>query len=235
VKTVDPTRLIIVSDIHSNHTALKQVLEDAGDFDAAICAGDIIGYGPEPRECINTLKLRDFKCVKGNHDQAAVTADTTRLNPRAAEALTINRGLLEPKHTSWLGRLRANLTFDHENAKIAVFHGSPQFPTDEYVYPAEAQRRAEELLGATGSDLLILGHTHIPFVHRLEGRALMNPGSVGQPRDGDPRASYMLVDITEGGFEVSHRRVEYGIDETASKMHELRLPASLADRLYVGR
>ena len=232
---MDPTRLIVVSDIHSNHTALKQVLEDAGDFDAAICAGDIIGYGPEPRECIDTLKLHDFKCVKGNHDQAAVTADTTRLNPLAAEALTINRSLLEPKHMSWLGRLGANLTYDHANVKISVFHGSPQFPTDEYVYPSEAQRRAEEFLGATGADLLVLGHTHIPFVHLLEGRALMNPGSVGQPRDGDPRASYAIVDITEGGVEVSHRRVEYGIDETASRMRELRLPASLADRLYVGR
>ena len=230
-------RYAIISDIHGNYEALTAVLDeiDEMDVDGIVCLGDVVGYGANPNEVVELVRSRADVTVLGNHDQAAVTADTARLNPRAAEALTINRDLLEPKHMSWLGRLRAKLTFDHENAKIAVFHGSPQFPTDEYVYPAEAQRRTEELLGATGADILILGHTHIPFVHRLEGRALMNPGSVGQPRDGDSRASYMLVDITEGGFEVSHSRVEYGIDETVSKMHELSLPASLADRLYVGR
>jgi len=110
----------------------------------------------------------------------------------------------------------------------------PSRPIWEYVFPSEAVLRAAEFLEATGADLIILGHTHVPFVHRLNGRALMNPGSVGQPRDGDPRASYTLVDVTEGVFELSPRRVEYDIDETASRMYKLRLPASLANRLYFG-
>ena len=135
----------------------------------------------------------------------------------------------------WLASLRKGFNIDIEGVKISVFHGSPSRPIWEYVFPSEAVFRAAEFLEATGADLRILGHTHVPFVHRLNGRALMNPGSVGQPRDGDPRASYTLVDVTEGFFELSHRRVEYDVDETTSRMHRLRLPASLANRLYFGR
>jgi putative phosphoesterase len=234
---VDSTRLLIVSDIHSNLTALKKVMEDAGDFDAAICAGDTVGYGPEPGECVETIKKMDAWVVSGNHDVGVVTGEgpTSHFNVYAAAAVDINRRLLNRTQLNWLGRLRKGLDINIDGVKVAVFHGSPNRPIWEYVFPLEAMLRATEFFEATGADLLVLGHTHIPFVHHHEGRALMNPGSVGQPRDGDPRASYMLLDMTGGGFEVSHRRVEYCIDKTASKMHELGLPVSLADRLYVGR
>jgi predicted phosphodiesterase len=135
----------------------------------------------------------------------------------------------------WLERLRKGLEINIEGVKVAVFHGSPNRPIWEYVFPSEAMLRAVEFFETTGADLLILGHTHVPFIHRLNGRVLMNSGSVGQPRDGDPRASYTLVDIIEGSFEISHKRVEYDIHEMASKMHRLRLPESLASRLYIGR
>ena len=237
VETVDPTRLLVVSDIHSNLTALERVLEDAGDFDAAICAGDTVGYGPDPGECVETLKKIGARAVSGNHDVGVVTGEgpSSHFNVHAATAVDINRRLLDQTQLRWLGSLRKGLNIDIEGVKISVFHGSPSRPIWEYVFPSEAVLRASEFLEATGADLIILGHTHVPFVHRLNGRALMNPGSVGQPRDGDPRASYTLVDVTEGFFELSHRRVEYDIDETTSRMHRLRLPASLANRLYFGR
>jgi putative phosphoesterase len=236
VGTVDSTRFLIVSDIHSNLTALKRVIEDTGGFDAAICAGDAVGYGPEPGECVETLKKMGVRAVSGNHDVGVVNGEgTTHFNVHAAAAIDVNRRLLDQTQLEWLRRLRKSLEMNIEGINVSVFHGSPDRPIWEYVYPSDAMLRAAEFFEATGADLLILGHTHVPFVHRLNGRALMNPGSVGQPRDGDPRASYALADLTEGGFEVSLRRVEYDIDETVSKMHGLRLPASLANRLYLGR
>jgi putative phosphoesterase len=236
VETVDSTRLLIVSDIHSNLTALERVIEDVGGFDAAICAGDTVGYGPEPGECVETLKKMDVRAVSGNHDVGVVTGEgTTHFNVHAAAAVDVNRRLLDQAQLIWLGRLRKSLEMNIEGVNVSVFHGSPSHPIWEYVYPSEAMLRAAEFFEATGADLLILGHTHVPFVHRFNGRALVNPGSVGQPRDGNPRASYTLVDLNEGSFEISHRRVEYDIDETVSKMHGLRLPTSLANRLYLGR
>jgi len=230
-------RLLVVSDIHSNLAALKKVLEDAGDFDATISAGDVVGYGPDPGECVETLKKMGSWAVSGNHDVGVIMGEriTSHFNVHAAAAVDINRRLLKRTQLKYLEGLRKRLDVNIEGVKISVFHGSPNRPTWEYVFPSEATLRAAEFFEATGADLLILGHTHYPFIHRLNGRALINPGSVGQPRDGDPRASYTLVDITEGSFEFSHKRVEYDIDETAYKMRKLRLPGSLADRLYLGR
>jgi putative phosphoesterase len=236
VNTVGNTRLLVVSDIHSNLTALERVIEDAGDFDAAICAGDIVGYGPDPGECVEALKGMDAWAVPGNHDVGVLTGEgpTSHFNVHAAAAVDINRRLLNRTQLRWLERLRKGLEIDIEGVKISVFHGSPDRPIWEYVFPPEATLRAAQFFETTGADLLILGHTHVPFIHRLNGRVLMNPGSVGQPRDGDPRASYTLVDISEGSLEFTHRRVEYDIDETASKMKKLNLPVSLANRLYLG-
>ncbi len=234
---MDLTRLLVVSDIHSNLTALKKVIEDAGNFDAAICAGDVVGYGPDPGECVETLKEMEAWTVSGNHEVGVITGESTtsHFNVHAAAAVDVNRRLLNQTQLRWLGRLRKGLEINIEGVNVAVFHGSPDHPIWEYVFPSEAMLKADEFFETTGADLLILGHTHVPFIHRLNERALMNPGSVGQPRDGDPRASYTLVDITEGSFEIYHRRVEYDIDETVSKMHNIRLPASLANRLYLGR
>ena len=231
------TRLLVVSDIHSNLTALKRVTEDAGSFDAAICAGDVVGYGPDPGECVEALRKMGALVVSGNHDVGVVTGEgpTSHFNVHAAEAVDINRRLLSRAQLGWLGGLKDRLETSLEGVRVSAFHGSPSRPIWEYVFPPEAALRAAEFLGATGADLLILGHTHVPHVQETDGRALVNPGSVGQPRDGDPRASYMLVDLEEGGFEISHRRVGYDIDETASRMRRLGLPAILASRLYLGR
>jgi len=228
-------RLLAVSDIHSNLPALQRVLEDAGRFDAAICAGDIVGYGPDPAECVETAAGQGFRCVAGNHDAAAVTGDTSRFNPYAAEAIAINRRLLDGDGMAWLSRLPTCLTVTIEGVKIAVFHGSPHEPLNEYVFPTEAAFRAAEFLDLTGADLLILGHTHVPYVYGSGPRMVVNPGSVGQPRDGNPLASYMMIDLKDGEVTVDHRRVEYDVGEVASRMRRLGLPEMLAVRLFHGR
>ena len=227
-------RLLVVSDIHSNLTALERVLEDAWGFDGLICAGDVVGYGPDPGICVETVKKLGVLCVMGNHDYAASTGDSSNLNEYAAEAISINRRLMNPGQAAWLGGLSSRLTLDREGVAVAVVHGSPGYPLMEYVYPSEARMRAEEFFEATGAGLLIMGHTHVPFIHRSGDRVLLNPGSVGQPRDGDPRASYMLVDLSDGGIEVMHGRVEYDIEAVAARIRRLGIPEMLAMGLFQG-
>lgn len=231
---MNPLSLLVVSDIHSNLTALQRVLEDAGRFDTAICAGDIVGYGPDPAECIKTTMVQKFRCVAGNHDDAVVTGDASSFNPYATEAVSINRLLINSEDRAWLRRLPMNLMFSVEDVKVVVFHGSPRDPLNEYIFPPEARLRAAEFLDLTGADLLILGHTHVPYVYGVSNRMVVNPGSVGQPRDGDPRASYMLIDVEDGEVVVTHRRVEYDVEEVASRMRRLGLPEMLAVRLFHG-
>jgi len=231
---VGPLRLLVVSDIHSNLPALERVLEDAGVFDGAICAGDVVGYGPDPAKCIEGLSGRNVTCVTGNHDQAAVTGDSSNLNEYAAEAIRINRRLLINSHVEWLRSLQSSLSLEVEGVRISVFHGSPYQPLVDYIYPEEARQMAGGFFDDTGSDLLILGHTHVPYIYRFHEHVLLNPGSVGQPRDGDPRSSYMLVDVAEGKIDVSHERVSYDIVEVASRMRQLGLPEMLSIRLFNG-
>jgi len=226
--------VLVISDIHCNIDALERVIEDAGHFDAAICAGDVLGYGPDPLECINAMISLGVNCIAGNHDLAAYSGDSSRLNAYAQAAISVQRQLLKQTQIAWLGRLPASLALEFGGVRISVFHGSPWSPSNEYIYSEEAKLRAEELLEFAGADLLILGHTHIPYLIRSGERLLLNPGSVGQPRDGDPKASYALLDIDEGHVEVAHRRVEYDIDGVADRIRRRGIPEFLAARLYSG-
>ena len=230
-------RLLVVSDIHSNLEALETVIEEAGDFDLMICAGDIVGYGPDPGECVETLRRLKVRSVSGNHDVGVTTAEEppSHFNVNAAKAVSINRSLINQGQLHWLGKLPKSLNLDIMGANVSVFHGSPSRPTWEYVFPSEAEARAMEFFETTGADILILGHTHVPHIHRSEIGLFLNPGSVGQPRDGDPRASYMLVDVEERGMEVQHCRTEYDIDRVMARMKRFGLPEPLATRLKLGR
>lgn len=241
---MDPFRLLVVSDIHSNHAALQAVLDDADPWDECVCAGDTVGYGPDPNECVGTVRENGFRCIVGNHDHEAITGDTSRLegapgefrfNPRAARAIVINRDLLTPDSRAFLEALPSSLRLSIDGVNIAVYHGSPRAPLKEYVMPDEARLKAVQIIAEAGSDLLILGHTHKPYAIEHGDSLLLNPGSVGQPRDGDPRASYALVDIAGRKISSRIRRVEYDIERTQDRMRGLSLPESLATRLRVGR
>jgi putative phosphoesterase len=241
---VDPLRLLVVSDIHSNHAALQAVLEDAAPWDRCICAGDTVGYGPDPNECIGALRDKSFRCIKGNHDHEVVTGDASspegapgnfRFNPRAVRAIEINRGLLTLDSRAYLEGLPISLRLRVDGVNIAVYHGSPLAPLSEYVMPEEAKMRAAQLIAESDCNLLVLGHTHKPYAIEHGDTLLLNPGSVGQPRDGDPRASYALVEIAVGRINPHIRRVKYDIKRTQDKMKRLGLPKTLATRLRLGR
>ncbi len=224
--------ILVVSDIHSNLTALNRVLDDSGEFDAAICAGDVVGYGPDPAECVDVVSRMGMRCVSGNHDHAVATRETDWFNPAAQEAIRNNRRLLGKRDRAWLGNLPLHLNLDLGGRRVVVYHGSPRDPLYHYVYPLEAEMRADSYLRATGADILILGHTHIPYTIQRDAGVVLNPGSVGQPRDGDPRSSYVLLDLDSMG--VDHRRVGYDIDEVASRIRGRGLPEVFASRLFRG-
>ncbi len=225
-------RLLVVSDIHSNLMALEAVLDDAKDWDAAICAGDTVGYGPNPKECINLVINNGVHCVQGNHDRAVTTIETDWFNDDVQEAISINRSHLPQHYLEWLSALPIALSLDFEGTKVAIYHGSPVQPLTSYIYSNDATAKATEYLALTGADVIILGHTHIPYTVLHEGRIITNPGSVGQPRDGDPKASYMILETDD--LKTYHRRVEYCIDATVAAIDALGIPHRFASRLYRG-
>ena len=225
-------KVLVVSDIHSNLAALDAVLDDAGRWDAAISAGDTVGYGPNPEECVERLYFKGFRCVAGNHDRAVSTVETDWFNDDAQEAIRINRGQLSWGSLGWLGKLPTELKIEFDGFKVSVYHGSPTEPLTSYIYPETAEVHAEEYLRLTDSDIILLGHTHIPYRIERKGRLMLNPGSVGQPRDGDPRASYLILETDP--LRAEHRRVEYSIDATAEAIDATGLPHRFATRLYSG-
>jgi diadenosine tetraphosphatase ApaH/serine/threonine PP2A family protein phosphatase len=240
-------RVGIISDLHSNLAALDAVLAHMGSVDAVWCLGDVVGYGPDPNECIARLRERGVRCIAGNHDWAAVgRVGTEEFNRDAAAAIQWTARQLTPEARAWLAALEPL----HVEDDVTLAHGSPYDPIWEYVLSEPVAARAFRYFATA---LCLVGHTHIPcsFVEEtpgrvvgtyrgegavlaLEGRrALANPGSVGQPRDGDPRAAYLLFDRAAG--RLTWRRTSYPVAVTQAKMARAGLPPRLASRLAFGR
>ncbi|HUQ43942.1 MAG TPA: metallophosphoesterase family protein [Candidatus Limnocylindria bacterium] len=238
-------RIAVLSDIHSNVPALEAVLADAGDVDAVWHLGDVVGYGPDPDGVVERLRDAGAIGVRGNHDAAACGGDEIDwFNPDAKRAMEWTRGAIGESALEWLAAQPERRT---EGASELV-HGSHREPIWEYVTSVDVARaNLAQLAVAIG----LHGHTHVPiaFVEDGDGievvrgrpgtslsldgrRALVNPGSVGQPRDGDRDASYLILDPEAG--TVSWRRVPYDIRAVQQAMREAGLPASLAARLAVG-
>jgi len=242
-------RVAVVSDIHSNLHALEAVLAaiDAEPPDEVWCLGDLVGYGPRPNECCTALAERADVCLAGNHDLGVLgTIDLVEFGGEAGIAARWTREVLEPEAQGLLERLEPLGTAQG----IALYHGSARDPVWEYVLTDEAALATLEL---AGSQLVLVGHSHVALrVVRsgdgeldaglaaagteleLDGiQTLLNPGSVGQPRDGDPRAAYLLLDL--GARRASFRRVEYDIERTQREIRDAGLPELLAARLELGQ
>ncbi len=218
----------VISDIHGNLPALISVLHDMPEVELILCAGDVVGYNPYPCEVIQELKLHDVLCIRGNHDRAVINDNYTHFNPYAKAAAKWTREQLTPACIGYLSGLKDHLRIRVHGVNIAVHHGAP-FNEDFYVMPDMA---LEFLLDYEHPGILILGHTHVPFIKEFSKGVILNPGSVGQPRDRDPRASYALIDLENWKFEI--RRVEYDIGKVERKILEAKLPVHLAQRLWVG-
>jgi putative phosphoesterase len=227
-------RVAVFSDIHSNLEAFTEVLRSAGSVDRYLCLGDIVGYGANPNEVIQLIKQHKMLAIKGNHDEAVLTGIAEGFNATAASAVEWTSGNIRPESLGFLQKLPIQLDTQLGEVHVHMVHGSPEEPLEEYIYPDESPSRLESFLTLTKADLLLLGHTHIPMNIPLTKGRVLNPGSVGQPRDRDPRASYAILEIEGQSIECSHHRVAYDIEKAAGKIREAGLPSFDAERLYEG-
>jgi predicted phosphodiesterase len=243
-------RYLVISDVHGNLAALDAVLADVGmeTIDQVWCLGDVVGYGPCPNECIDRLRgFPDHLCVAGNHDWAAISRiSIAEFNPSAQVACRWTSEQLSPENSAFLADLPTRIV----EGNFTLVHGSPREPIWEYIiYPSTAQLNFQFF----DTQLCFVGHTHAPAIFREETpsrrfeisipipstpiriddeRLIINPGSVGQPRDGDPKAAYMVLDPESKTVE--YRRVPYDVGSTQRLMMDKGLPESLVSRLSFG-
>jgi predicted phosphodiesterase len=242
-------RYAVISDIHSNFEALSVVLAylKANPVDRIISCGDIVGYGPNPKECIDAVRaLTNFESTLGNHDAAiAGKIDFSDFNKMAQEAVRINKALLTSDDYSYLAQLKDKIS---ENDALFL-HGSPRDPINEYLFLVE---KFEENMERFREKVCFIGHTHQPLLYEFAGnpdksgfyqtgdifnldpdkRYIVNVGSVGQPRDNNPMACLYFYDSKH--MTVSVKRLPYETQKTSAKMMKLKLPAQLAQRLIMG-
>ena len=231
----------VISDVHSNRVALEAVLEDMPAVDDLLCAGDVVGYNPWPGECVDAMrgvgdlgsavrsKLRDDRSavptVSGNHDRAVAGGTAFGFNRMAQAGVEHARERLSEEQLSWIEGLPTERT--EYDGRVKVVHGHPDDP-DRYTYPDEF---SADLLD--DEDVLVMGHTHVQAAETYDGGIVMNPGSVGQPRDRDPRAAYAVLDLD--GTSVSLHRVEYDVDAVRDAVRDAGLPSRIGERLVDGQ
>lgn len=240
-------RILVISDIHANLTALEAVLADAGDVDAVWCLGDLVGYGPDPNECIATVRrLPNLVCLLGNHDAAALDQiDVDNFNTDARLALYWTRRTLTKESLGFLFGLPERTVIDC----VTLAHGSPRQPVWEYLLDT---RLATINFDKFDTPYCFVGHTHLPVLFYLPDdsldahlivpepsmqltmapRAILNPGSVGQPRDRDSRAAYAIYVDDQNLWEF--HRVEYDITSVQERMEKAQLPSRHIQRLESG-
>jgi predicted phosphodiesterase len=244
-------RYAIISDIHANLEALEATVEDLQtvQVDQVICLGDIVGYYPNPNECTAICRSQGFRCLRGNHDDAALgLCDIDDFNPVAREALIWTARALKEENKEWLRQLPEKLLVD---GNFLAVHGSPWDPY-AYIFSSGGALRAFSYMHTHHPeiDICFFGHTHQRALYTSEkgtvqenykgklyilsnrGFYLINPGSIGQPRDGQPGASYIIYDSQTR--EVEFRHVPYDISLTQRKVAAAKLPLMLAERLSLG-
>ncbi len=242
-------RVAIVSDIHANLQALEAVLDeiDTAACDSLWCLGDLVGYGADPNACVAQLRERSQICLAGNHDLGVTGALSLEdFSPNARAAAQWTRSVIDAGSLAFLETL---LPFN-EDQSVALYHASPRDPIWEYVV---SSFQARLCLDAQPRRVCVVGHSHIAlsFSRReggtvlgesrgagdvldiARGEWLLNPGSVGQPRDGDPRAGWLELDLER--WTATFHRTEYGIDAAAAAIVAAGLPDSLAHRLHAGQ
>lgn len=240
-------RVLVISDIHANLTALEAVLDAALPYDTVWCLGDLVGYGPDPNECIELIhSLPNLLCLIGNHDQAALgMIPLSRFNRDAGEVAAWTQEALTEENKDYLRSLASKISLD----QFTLAHGSPNQPVWEYILDTHS---ADRNFASFNTDYCLVGHSHLPLIFYrppesnftakkyiewnqamvLLPRMILNPGSVGQPRDRDPRASFAILDLEENTWEM--KRVDYDFNQVQQRILDAGLPERQALRLAAG-
>lgn len=240
-------RILVISDIHANLTALETVIEDAGTVDAVWCLGDIVGYGPDPNECVARVRgLPNLVCLLGNHDAAALSRiPIETFNMDARRSIEWMQDVLTKESYIFLSELPESVVA----GQVTLAHGSPRNPVWEYILDLH---NANQNLEYFDTQICMVGHTHLPITYKVDPRtnglvwsapnegelvelttrAIVNPGSVGQPRDHDPRSSYGIFFPENNAWEI--HRVDYDIRAVQKRIRAASLPMRHALRLIEG-
>jgi len=223
-------RFGVISDVHGNLPALEAVCEAMPPVDGVLCPGDVVGYNPWPAACIDRVREMGAVTVRGNHDRAVAFDGGRGFNAMAKAGVDYAREQVGEADMEWLRGLPSERIV--ADGRVQLVHGHPEDP-DRYTYPREF---SASMLG-DGIDVLLLGHTHVQAVRRFDDGIVCNPGSVGQPRDGDPTAAFAVVELDEheGTAAVETHRVGYDIDRVVEAVEEAGLPHGIGTRLRSGK
>ncbi|TKX78728.1 metallophosphoesterase [Halorubrum sp. SD626R] len=219
----------LISDVHANLPALEAVLDDMPAVDRIVCAGDVVGYNPWPAECVERVRDVAAATVRGNHDRTVETPERYRANRMAEAGLEHAKTSLSDDQLAWIRGLPRSA--EVAGGRYLLVHSHPAAEReDAYVYPEEFGSLDRHMGEYDG---IVLGHTHVQGARSVGGGVVVNPGSVGQPRDGDPDAAYAVLDAASD--EADLRRVGYDVGRVAEAAADAGLPERTAERLYQGK
>jgi putative phosphoesterase len=220
--------MLLIADVHSNYIAIKEILELEGKNEKIIHAGDVVGYNPYPNETIAIFKQYNVISIAGNHDKSVLSGDYSNFNDVAKASGIWTRKVLSSENLRYLATLKSSMVITAAAKKLAIHHGAP-FDEDYYLYEEEV---SDSLLEYDHAEILVLGHTHVPYIRKFGTKIICNPGSVGQPRDRDNKAAYII--INPDTLDIELKRVHYNIREVIDKIESVELPRFLGIRLLYG-
>ncbi len=233
-------KIAVISDVHANLTALRSVLSDMHNkgINRIFCLGDLVGYYSQPIPTIHLALARCEVVIKGNQDNSAALGEIPEHyrseSIKPIEFTNQNLTIHERKILHSLPLMHTE-ECKKQKKKIMFIHGGPEYPLDQYIYPdmMDSINDSFEFMDLIGIDALFIGHTHIPFKAEKNDRIICNPGSIGQPRDGDPRASYVIYDIEK--HSIDFFRVEYDLTATINGVKKHHFASELSERLLIGK
>jgi len=218
----------LISDVHSNAIALEAVLKNMGKVDVIVCAGDIVGYNPYPNETIDLLRKYGVKCVMGDHDKAVISGDIEWFNHMTADTLKWTIKHLTGENLDYLKHLPDHIEVDG----MTIYHGHPGSIKD-FAFEYEPEKLCGIFEAVDHHKIFAFGHTHMPLMKECGDKTVLNPGSVGQPRDGNNQASYAIYDTEKHTFDI--KRIDYDYKKVQDKIHEEGFPDLMAERLNYGK
>ena len=238
-------RIVFFSDIHGNLEALEAVLKDiqSQNIERIYCLGDLVGYGPQPQEVVQRIRDLKIPTIMGNYDDAigyekkscGCAYNPGRETEVGDESLNWTITNTSAAAKEFLRSLPHTLEFEEEGVKFLLVHGSPVDHLLEYIRPDTSSERLQKVLERVKADVVVNGHTHLPMVRWAMGKLVFNDGSVGRPKDGNPKACYLIIDVVQQSISYEFRRVEYDVKSTVEKITEVGLPAELALVLVLGK
>jgi predicted phosphodiesterase len=241
----DGDEAVVFGDVHGNITALEAVFEDMDDHGLGsnrYCLGDLVGYGTSPNEVVEFVRSREIPTITGNYDRG-VGADSddcgcaygTEVEQRRGDrSIAWTNEAITDENRAYLRDLPERIDLDLGELRVVLVHGSPR-RINEYLYEDRPDSSVERLLDSVDADVLVCGHTHLPYHKTLpSGRHAINAGSVGKPKDGDPRACYLVLRVDGSELSARFHRVEYDVERAATAIEDSEMPSAFADMLREG-